>query len=405
MTVFIDFFLPRAFRAMVRPVAFVAFLLFTIPSGFTDDASVEEAPGSPGVRFFESKVRPVLVKHCYECHSSEADLAEGGLRLDSRAAIRRGGEGGPAVIPRRPAASLLLTAISHTDDDLIMPPEGDKLSDAVIADFEQWIRMGAPDPRKDDSPDTTETWSGADSAADHWAWKTASVVDPPDVENTLWPRDTVDRFILKSLEQNNLAPSADASPAVLIRRLHFDLIGLPPSPERVAEFVSLCASDGIDVALAGATDELLSSEQFGERWGRHWLDVARYAESTGKESNISFPYAWRYRDYVIDSINADIPYDRFLTEQIAGDQLSYDSNAERARLLVATGFLAIGTKNLGERNDQQFNADVVDEQIDTITQAITASSVACARCHHHKFDPFAMELHFPRIDYSNSRGA
>lgn len=191
-----------------------------------------------------------------------------------------------------------------------------------------------------------------------------------------------------------MKPSADADPQTLLRRVHFDLVGLPPAPADIDRFLTEQASRGVEEALAEVVDQLLKSPQFGVRWGRHWLDVARFGESSGGESNISFPYAWRYRDYVIDAFNADLPYDRFLTEQIAGDLLPYDDDAQRARLLTATGFLAVGTKNLGENNDFQFLADVIDEQIDALSRSVLASSIACARCHHHKFDPFAMEDYY-----------
>ena len=202
-----------------------------------------------------------------------------------------------------------------------------------------------------------------------------------------------DRFVL-ALEANGLAPSPDAEPEVLLRRLHFDLVGLPPPPDDIRRFLDAVQASNLDAALAEEVDRLLASPQYGERWGRHWLDVARFGESSGKEANISFPYAWRYRDYVIDSIAADMPYDRFLTEQIAGDLLPYDTDAERARLLIATGFLAIGTKNLDEGNELQFVADLVDEQIDTVSRALLGNSVACARCHDHKFDPFSMQDYY-----------
>ena len=209
-----------------------------------------------------------------------------------------------------------------------------------------------------------------------------------------WAKRELDHFILAKLNESGLSPSPDAEPATLLRRLHFDLVGLPPSPDAISAFQKRIESDGIDAALAAEADVLLASPQFGERWGRHWLDVARFAESSGKEANISFPYAWRYRDYVIDAVNADLPFDRFLIEQIAGDLLPYDNDAERARLLIATGFLAIGPKNLDEMNPFQFAADVADEQLDTVTRAVMASSVACARCHDHKLEPFSMQDYY-----------
>ncbi len=358
-----------------------------VSSGVED--SLQEARG---VKFFESKIRPVLVKHCYDCHAGANN--EGSLRVDSRVSIRNGGDRGPAIVPKRLQASVLLTAISHTDADLKMPPKGPKLSGSIIANFRKWIEMGAPDPRTDDVPESDGMWNGIEAAKNHWAYQASSAKAAPDVEDDSWARGDVDRFVLSVLSKEGLAPSADAEPRTLLRRLHFDLAGLPPSVAAVDRFLAATKSSGIESALEIEVDGLLQSPQFGERWGRHWLDIARYGESSGGESNVSFPYAWRYRDYVIDAVNADIPYDRFLTEQIAGDLLPFNDDSQRARLLTATGFLAVGTKNLGESNDAKFNADLIDEQVDSLTRAVMASSVACARCHHHKFDPFSMEDYY-----------
>lgn len=349
-------------------------------------------PSAEDVRFFETRIRPVLVKQCFDCHAGPN--AEGGLRVDQRTSMRSGGDRGPAVVPKRPDASILLAAISHTDIDLKMPPKGPKLSAAVIADFRKWIHMGAPDPRDDAVESPTASPFSNDAAKDHWAYLEPATSPPPSVNGNAWPRNDVDRFVLAKLIEQKLAPAADAAPRTLLRRLHFDLAGLPPSPEATERFLAAHQKHGMEAALAKEVDTLLESPQFGERWGRHWLDVARFGESSGGESNVSFPYAWRYRDYVIDAVNADVPYDVFLTEQIAGDLLPADNDAERARLLIATGFLAVGIKNLGENNDRKFKADLVDEQIDSLTRAVMGSSVACARCHHHKFDPFSMEDYY-----------
>ena len=349
-----------------------------------DDRALEN---QAGIRFFESNIRPILVKHCYECHSSQSGSAEGGLRLDSRDAIRVGGDRGRAIVPGASEESLLLTAISHSDPDLRMPPQKRKLPDSVIADLRKWITMGAPDSREGSSPDRTATGK---AGRDFWAYQSPAKPVVPRVDGDIWSKRDIDHFVLGELHDNGLVPSADAEMPTLLRRLYFDLTGLPPSPVATNQFVSQVESTGVDNVLATKVDELLASSQFGERWGRHWLDVARFAESSGKDANISFPYAWRYRNYVIDSVNADIPYDRFLTEQLAGDLLPFDSPQERARLLTATGFLAVGTKNLDAMNPVQFQADIVDEQIDTTTRAILGSSIACARCHDHKFDAFSM---------------
>jgi hypothetical protein len=374
----------------MKHAACLLLLLVSAAATLADD--VDRSPEAGDVDFFESKIRPVLVKHCYDCHAGANN--EGGLRVDYRESIRNGGDRGPAVVPKHPQASVLLTAISNSDADLKMPPKGPQLADTVIADFRKWIEMGAPDPRADEVVDPDDAWNGVESAKDHWAYQPPMLTEAPDVHDETWPLGDVDRFVLNALTKNQLKPSADADPRTLLRRLHFDLVGLPPSLPAIQRFLATVDESGIETALTNEVDELLQSPQFGQRWGRHWLDIARYGESSGGESNVSFPYAWRYRDYVIDALNADIPYDRFLTEQIAGDLLPYKDDAQRARLLTATGFLAVGTKNLGEANDAKFKADLVDEQIDSLTRAVMGSSVACARCHHHKFDPFSMEDYY-----------
>jgi cytochrome c553 len=325
--------------------------------------------------FFESKIRPVLVKHCYECHSAESGKSKGGLMLDTKAATRAGGDTGPAVVPGEPSKSLLLTAIKHADPDLEMPPKEPQLAQSVIADFEAWIQAGAADPRESAVKAAERPPVDIEAGRKFWSYQKPVKV-----------AGSVDGFIEAKLKENSLTPSPEADPVVVLRRLFFDLIGLPPTPKQVKAF-------SMDT-LESTVDELLQSPRFGERWGRHWLDVARYAESNGRESNLAFPHAWRYRDYVIDALNADIPFDRFITEQIAGDLLPAQDDAERARLLTATGFLALGAKGLNEQNKAQFAADVADEQLDTVTRAVMASSIACARCHDHKTEPFSMEDYY-----------
>lgn len=343
---------------------------------------------SAGIAFFETKIRPVLIEHCYECHSVQSGIADGELRLDSRAAIRKGGGRSPAVVPGDADASLLLAVVLHADADLKMPPKRERLSREVIADLKKWIEMGAPDPRLAEPAATGPAWVRANR--DFWAYQPPEASSPPSVNGTQWPKTSIDQFVLAKLEQQELTPAADAQPHVLLRRLHFDLVGLPPPPGELSRFLERIKTDGFDRALATEVDVLLGSPEFGVRWGRHWLDVARFAESSGTEANITFPYAWRYRDYCIDSFNDDVPFDRFLLEQLAGDLLPYANDSQRARLLIATGFLAVGPKNLDAVDPKQFAADLIDEQIDTVTRAIIAESVACARCHDHKFDPFTM---------------
>lgn len=336
---------------------------------------LQSAAAVDDIAFFEAKIRPVLVKHCYECHSVESGKSKGGLMLDTRNAIRAGGDTAPAIVPGDAGKSLLLTAIKHSDPDLEMPPKKAKLPETVIADFETWIKAGAADPRESVAKAVERPPVDVEAGRKFWSYQQPKLI-----------AGDIDEFIQAKLKESGLSPAPEAQPVVLLRRLYFDLTGLPPTPQQVAAF-------SIE-KLEATVDELLASKEFGVRWGRHWLDVARFAESNGRESNLTFPHAWRYRDYVIDAVNADVPFDRFITEQIAGDLLPAKDDAERARLLVATGLLAFGAKGLNEMNKAQFAADVADEQLDTVTRAVMASSVACARCHDHKTEPFSMEDYY-----------
>lgn len=382
------------FRLRHCPMRLIKLCLSLLGTGALASSAVAAALPAEQLNFFESKIRPVLVKHCYDCHSVESGKSKGGLLLDTRDALWTGGDRGPAVVPGEPKKSLLLTAIAHTDPDLQMPPKKAQLPKSVIADVEAWIKMGAPDPREATGKTIERPPVDLKSGREFWAYKKPVRHQPPATKNSAWAKRDLDRFILAKLEGNQLAPSPDADPVTLLRRLYFDLTGLPPAHSAVVAFAARVQAGELDAALQAEVDALLRSERFGERWGRHWLDVARFAESSGRESNLTFPHAWRYRDWVIDAVNADKPYDRFLTEQIAGDLLPAKDDAERARLLIATGFLAFGTKGLNEMNRAQFAADVVDEQIDSVTRAVMASSVACARCHDHKYDPFGMEDYY-----------
>ena len=362
-----------------------------------DGASAPLTPDQ--VKFFESKIRPLLIANCYGCHSVSSGKSKGGLKLDTRDTMLKGGDSGPAVVPGDADSSLLIRAVRYLDSDYEMPPAG-KLKDDDIKLLEEWVAMGAPDPRVESgaaaaaghSPGTAHRWSADDIAKgreNHWAYKPLSAPKPPATADGDWSRSPIDSFILSGLEAKGLAPAADADPATLLRRASLDLTGLPPSKADLERFVKNPTPE----AFARAVDALLASPQFGERWGRHWLDVARYAESSGKESNIFYPHAWRYRDYVIASFNEDKPYDRFLVEQIAGDLMQASDDAERAEQLIATGYLAVGTKSHNARGRAQFQMDLADEQIDAVTQGMLGLTVACARCHDHKFDPI------PQKDY------
>ena len=342
--------------------------------------------------FFETKIRPVLIRECYGCHSNKSGNVRGGLRLDSKELMLIGGATGPAIVPGNVEDSWLYNAITH--QDYVMPPKR-KLPQSVIDDFKKWIEMGAPDPRintvtKINSKITKEDIQQAKDS--FWAYQKPVKAKPPTVDASSWPRSEIDRFVLAKLEQAELKPAADAEPWKVLRRLTFDLTGLPPTPEQISSFTTAWKRSP-EQAVASVVDRLLETDQYGERWGRHWLDVARYAESTGREVNMTFPQAWRYRDYVVDSFNDDKPFDRFVQEQIAGDLLPVKTDEQWTENLIATTFLAIGTKNLNEQNRVQFAADVADEQIDATTRVFLGMSVACARCHDHKFDAI------PQADY------
>ena len=370
----------------MKRLPIISLLVIVAQAAAMPAQAVSQAAGDDAASFFEARIRPVLVKECYGCHSAKAGKSEGGLQLDSRQGLLRGGQSGPAVVPFHAGESLLLRAIQHSDDELQMPAKRPMLAAAIINDFAKWIRDGAIIPSEPASNTVEATHDDARAGREFWSYVRPVASAPPQVQHKDWPLAEIDSFVLAKLEQCGLTPSEDAEPIEFLRRLYFDLIGLPPTPEQVEEFRM--------ENLAATVDKLLASPRFGERWGRHWLDVARFAESNGRESNLSFPHAWRYRDYVIDAVNADIPFDRFIAEQLAGDLLPAGNDADRARLLIATGFLAIGAKGLNEMNKEQFLADVADEQIDTVTRAFLASSVACARCHDHKTDPFTMEDYY-----------
>jgi len=335
--------------------------------------------------FFEKRIRPVLVAHCYECHSADAVKAgelKGGLQLDTRDGLLAGGDSGAAIVPGKPDESGLLSALKY--EQLEMPPAG-KLSAAVIADFEKWIKDGAFDPRDGKAvPGRREI--DFEAARQFWSFRPVAQQTPPEIARTGWPNNEVDRFVLAKLEAEKLPPSPDCDDRVLVRRLYFDLIGLPPQPEEVSTFLAAAENDR-DSAVSELVDKLLSSPHFGERWGRHWLDVVRYAESNGRDQNIVWHHAWRYRQYVIDALNSDKPFDRFVREQVAGDLLPLQPEAERDAAITATGMLAMSPKNIEETNRALYRMDLIDDQIEVTTRAFLGLSVSCARCHDHKFDP------------------
>jgi hypothetical protein len=349
-------------------------------AGIVPCASSATEPSPEGLAFFEKNIRPLLIERCYECHGE--DKQKGGLRLDSQPAVLTGGDTGPALVAGKPDASLLLKAVSYTDPNLKMPPK-EKLGAHQVALLKQWIEMGAPDPRTNAVVKLAKAGIDLEAGRQFWAFQPVRPPALPAVRNTAWPRSDLDRFILARLEEKGIGPSPDADRPTLIRRVYFDLIGLPPSPQQIDAFVNDRRPD----AYARVVDELLGSPHFGERWGRHWLDLARYAESSGGGRTLLFPEAWRYRDYVVDSFNQDKPFDRFVREQIAGDLLPHASPEQRREQLTATAYLALGPTNYERQDKDILELDVIDEQLDLIGKGLLGMTIGCARCHDHKFDP------------------
>ncbi|MBC7366047.1 MAG: PSD1 domain-containing protein [Undibacterium sp.] len=375
-------------------------VLAAAPPSLTPTVAGTSAVSPADAAFFENKIRPVLVDNCYKCHSHDADRIKGGLLLDSPQALLMGGDTGPALIPGQPGESLLITAITYKDDDLQMPPKGKKLSDAQIANLTEWVRRGAPDPRAGASP------SHGGVGKNHWAFqpvKKTAVPAAATPTDAAWIKTPVDNFVLAKLEDHGMAPNAPADRRTLIRRVNFDLIGLPPSESEIAAFIADTAPD----AYAKLVDRLLASPAYGERWGRYWLDVTRYSDTKGDakgREDLRYGNAWTYRDYVIDAFNRDEPYNQFIVEQLAADRLLAESYKKAKaknsaaeipqdqRSLAALGFLSLGNKFDGNAHD------IINDRIDVTSKAFLGLTVSCARCHDHKFDPI------PTKDYYSLYG-
>lgn len=350
--------------------------------------------------FFEERVRPLLVQHCYECHAADTKQ-KGGLQLDSRSGWEKGGDSGPALVPGDPEASLLARAVSYIDPDLQMPPE-QRLAAAEIESLREWIAMGAPDPRENAL--LREEQEGIDVAVrmrEHWAWRGISRPPAPASPNDAWSRTAIDRFLLDRLREKGIEPSSDSDRRVLLRRLYFDLTGLPPAWEAVEAFLS----DETDGAYERVVDALLGSAPFGERWGQHWLDLMRYAETRGHEQDFPIPEAWRYRDYVIRAFNADVPYNEFLVEHVAGDLVDpprLDPATRTNESIQGTGFWHLGEATHSPVDIRGDEALRVANQIDVFSKAFLGLTVACARCHDHKFDAITTEDYYALFGYLQS---
>jgi cytochrome c553 len=412
-------------KQTVRVTSLALFVAFLFGVKQASGVRQTAAPTQAGVEFFEKKIRPVLTESCYGCHSAQAKKPQGGLRLDSRDAMLKGGASGQAaVVPGDPDRSLLIRAIRYTDAKLQMPYAG-KLPDHVIKDFEEWVRVGAPDPRTA-APAAAANWSPYDfnEAKRFWSFRPVRDRQPPRVKSAAWARTPVDNFILAKLEEKSLKPAADADRLTLLRRATFDLTGLPPTPREVDEFLS----DKSPNAFEKVVDRLLAGPAYGEKWGRHWLDLVRYADTAGDNSDFPVPSAYKYRDYVIKSFNEDKPYDRFIKEQIAGDILAghrglrvdgklpdeeedeveipgaakmSPQEAEKAKheKIIATGYLAL-SRRFGSRN-REFNL-TIDDTIDNVGKAFLGLSTSCARCHDHKFDPIPQQDYYALYGIFNS---
>ena len=343
-----------------------------------------QKPTTAQIEFFEKRIRPVLVTQCYSCHSAKAKILRGGLRLDNRQAVARGGETGPAVIPGKPAESLLLQALNY--DGLEMPPSG-KLPASVIADFQTWIRQGAPDPRIEVIKTRVKKQINYPEALKFWSFTAPVKHDPPQLAGV---KNDFDRFVLARLQAARLQPVAATDRPTLIRRVTFGLTGLPPTPEEVAAFVDDQKPD----AFARVVDRLLESRHYGERWARHWLDVARFAEDQAHTFKARrYPHGHRYRDWVVRSLNADMPYDQFIANQVAADLVGDDT--DRHDRLAALGFFAMGPVYYQDNGEKaKALADEWDDRVDTLTRGLLGITVSCARCHDHKYDPFTMEDYY-----------
>ena len=384
--------LPALVRNERRPLVWV---LLTIAGVFTSAAAVpaaEQPPTKAGIAFFEQKIRPVLVKHCYKCHSGRSKKLQGKFRLDSRDLIRKGGETGPAVVAGKPDSSLLLDAIRY--ESLEMPPDG-KLPARVIADFETWIRMGAPDPRDKAPAGKIGKQQGMSfkTARDWWSYQPVTRSKLPVTKRDNWAHRRLDHFVLARLEEHGLQPSPAADRRTLLRRLKLDLLGLPPTEKDIAEF----DADKRPDAVARLVDRLLASRHYGERWGRHWLDVARWAEDnpTSEATNRPHPDGWRYRDWVIEAINDDLPYDRFLVMQLAADLLpNFQRNDLRALGYLGTAPTYHKDPRLSKTVIETIATDDWDERVDALSRGLLGLTVACARCHRHKFDAITQQDYY-----------
>ncbi|HEY0076073.1 MAG TPA: DUF1549 domain-containing protein, partial [Abditibacteriaceae bacterium] len=351
------------------------------------------------LEFFENRVRPVLAEQCYSCHSTTSKKLKGSLFVDSREGLLKGGDTGPAIVPGKPDESLFIKSVRYDHQDVQMPPKG-KLPAAQIADLEEWVRQGAPWPAEAKKQGQIEKFDLAKRKAEFWMWQAPRKTALPSIKNKVWGAQPIDRYILARLEEKNLVPAPPADDLVLLRRLHFDLTGLPPKAEEIEAFTKDAAANR-QVAIEKVVDRLLASPQFGERWGRHWLDSVRYAETRGHEFDYTIPNAYQYRDYVVRALNADVPYDQFVTEHLAGDLMPaprLDKNKANESIL-GTGFWFLGEEVHSPVSIRGDETDRIDNRLDVMTKTFQGLTVSCARCHDHKFDAISQKDYYALSGY------
>jgi hypothetical protein len=374
----------RLVSSQILRFALASFALALADFAVADDKS---SASKDDLHFYKHSVQPILAKNCFRCHSHTANKASGGLVVDSIEAMLAGGDSGPSVVPGKPEESLLVQAIRHDPDaDYKMPPDK-KLADDEIVLLTRWVTMGAPGPRSNKPVVKREKITDEDRA--WWAFQPLREPTVPSVPKSGFVRNDIDRFVFDRLTREGLRPSPEADSRVLIRRVYFDLIGLPPSPEEADEFVKSFAGDG-DRAYEALVDRLLDSPHYGERWARHWLDLVRYAESDGFRIDDYRPNAWRYRDYVIRSLNNDKPYDRFIREQLAGDEIASDD----PDALTATAFLRHTIYEYNQRDVRTQWSDMLNDLTDVTGDVFLGLGMGCARCHDHKFDPILQQDYY-----------
>jgi mono/diheme cytochrome c family protein len=397
-----------SFHSHLSIAALLGFPLFAVATQASAGPTAE-LPDATQIEFFETRVRPVLSEHCYSCHSKNAEQdgkLKGSLRVDYLAGLLKGGDSGASIVPGNAAESLLVEAVGYGDDDTAMPPKG-KLADEAISILTEWVNMGAPWPGVDvatlmaeTAGETKEPYDWEKFRSEHWSFRPVVKPDIPAVQNPDWIKNGIDAFVLARLEAVDLVPNAPATRRMLIRRAYLDLIGLPPDPEAVDAFLA----DEADDAFAKVIDGLLDSRHYGERWARHWLDVARYSDGHGGFGDgAELPNAWRYRDWVVNALNSDMPYDTFVRRQIAGDVLDKGECDP-----VGTGFFVVGPTYQSDGGDPEATAqalaETLSDRVDTVSRAFLGLTAACARCHDHKFDPITAKDYYALAGiFQNSR--